>query len=198
MSSRVRRWRRSWLGGDDACSLPALLSGFRCQAISSRSDVVDVGERRSGAYQIAESDRRMCSYHAPTERRARPARGAGARQRIRRDDRAGGVFGSVDSVAVAGHRPDFRRAGQRERQASRNSVLRPPRPGRRRSPIETVVSPPDNSTAAAPPDAHAAHRSRDAGHERCRLRAPRPRARRRGSAAYQAFSRGLRRGRERT
>jgi hypothetical protein len=62
------------------------------------------------------------------------------------DDRAGGVFRTVDAVAVAGDGPGVFRAGECKRKRQQELGVAPPLPAPP-LPIETVVSPPDSKSA---------------------------------------------------
>jgi hypothetical protein len=80
-----------------------------CFAFSSHQDcanVVDVGQSRSCLDEIAQPIKKGCSYRAPQElSRIEPGRSR-SRKRIRGNQRAGGILGPIDTIAVTGERPD--------------------------------------------------------------------------------------------
>lgn len=106
------------------------------------SDVVDVGAGRTGTNQIADPGKETIAVVRGKEGPGIKICRAGPRKGLRRDERAGGIFGSVDTVAVACKRENARLAshidGEAEHRragigAGNRSVEDRPKRGPRRS-----------------------------------------------------------------
>src|SRR5437899_7610136 len=108
-----------------------------------RAKIIDVGERRSRDHRIAERFEKSMSVIVGEALARTYILRPRALERVRRDNRAGDLFLSVDAVGVAGNRINAFAPFERNRQRQQKFDVAPPRPLPR---TVTVVSPPDNST----------------------------------------------------
>jgi len=133
--------QRSWHCADAASRSFSCLSQSRTR---TGPEIVYVGQCGAGHNEIAESGEEAISVISRERLLRRDASRGGTCQTVRVDNRSGIVFCSIDTIGVAGERPDALGAIERYGEREQELVLRPPRP----PPVTvTVVSPPTEITA---------------------------------------------------